>query len=608
MKKRTRLAAVTSAAALLVIGASMTSFAAEGWVEEDGMWFFYEKDGNKASDVWKKSDGKWYWLDSEANGAMAANKLIEDGDDIYYVDSDGVMVTNNWVKIANEEQDNEDDPAEYHYYYMQANGKAYKLGSSNSTRFKTIGGKRYAFDEDGKMLYGWVGGNGSRLTGEDDWAEAAEDVYYCGSWDDGAMKTGWQKIYVHDETEDDDMEHWFWFKSNGKRFYNDGSDNIKEKKINGKEYGFDARGVMVSQWTLATGSTATVSSWKYFSSPEDGARLTKGWFKVVAATEDNSFGNAIENIGSKQNPNTFDYEKADDGSEKWYYADGKGNLKANEIAKINGKYYAFAPTGYMLNGLVFMSVGENGEINSLYDDDVDVDDLDDIIDSQYGYDEDDFSGTDDRDASLYYFGSNEDVDGSMKTGLITVNLEGSSYTFSFRKAGGAESRGKGLSGLGSDKYIYKYGLRLKADEEDKYCVIRTHKVHEDGNIWVDEKGEVITGHTSDEYVEVFKRDLTYYRTTATLTSDKNGKNGDGEHVKYYGTLKDCIFLINTSGSVVKNKTAAKDGADWYFYVKDRQIMMYTDSKDLPESLKKWKEDLIYNTVTRFSLDLDGDAV
>lgn len=83
--------------------------------------------------------------------------------------------------------------------------------------------------------------------------------------------------------------------------------------------------------------------------------------------------------------------------------------------------------------------------------------------------------------------------------------------------------------MGSDKYIYKYGLRLKADKEDKYCVIRTHAVTEDGD---------------------------------------------------------------TSGSVVKDKTAAKDGADWYYYVKDRQIKMYTDSKDLPESLKKWKKDLV----------------
>lgn len=36
MRKQTKLVAVLSTAALLAIGASMTSFAAAGWAEEDG--------------------------------------------------------------------------------------------------------------------------------------------------------------------------------------------------------------------------------------------------------------------------------------------------------------------------------------------------------------------------------------------------------------------------------------------------------------------------------------------------------------------------------------------------------------------------------------------
>ena len=36
MRKQTKLVAVLSTAALLAIGASMTSFAATGWAEEDG--------------------------------------------------------------------------------------------------------------------------------------------------------------------------------------------------------------------------------------------------------------------------------------------------------------------------------------------------------------------------------------------------------------------------------------------------------------------------------------------------------------------------------------------------------------------------------------------
>ena len=143
MKKQTKIVAVASAAAMLAIGASMTSFAATGWVEEDGQWYYYDKDGNRVEDEWKKSGDNWYWLDSEENGAMATDKLVEDDDDTYYVDANGVMVKNTWVKVVNEDQDDDDDPAEYRYYYMQNSGKAYKASdNTSSVKFKTIDGKK----------------------------------------------------------------------------------------------------------------------------------------------------------------------------------------------------------------------------------------------------------------------------------------------------------------------------------------------------------------------------------------------------------------------------------------------------------------------------------
>ena len=45
MRKQTKLVAVLSAAALLAIGASMTSFAA-GWTQEDGTWVYLDRDGD----------------------------------------------------------------------------------------------------------------------------------------------------------------------------------------------------------------------------------------------------------------------------------------------------------------------------------------------------------------------------------------------------------------------------------------------------------------------------------------------------------------------------------------------------------------------------------
>ena len=478
MRKQTKVVAVASAAALLAIGASMTSFAATGWVEEDGTWYFYDNDGNRVEDTWKKSGENWYWLDGEEGGAMAMEKIVEDDDDIYYVDANGVMVRNTWVKVVNEEQDEDEDPAEYHYYYMQSNGKAYKASDRGAIRFRTIDGKRYAFDEDGKMLYGWVNDSGERQSDDDGWETA---TYYLGNWDDGAMKTGWQKIYVYDGDEDDDMEHWFNFKSNGKKRAKD-DDNFnefKEEKINGKRYGFDSRGVMTYEWALATkgekgASWASTSSWRYFNNVEDGARVTKGWFKVVAPSEDND--NVFK---TGYGTDSFAQGDADDENERWYYANGDGILEAGKIKKIKGKYYGFRPdddgsgkAAAMLSGLVLMEVDPtNGDILQVFDDGVDSDELNDLLD----WDEDSeivkkIKDEDRSNISLYYFGD-EETDGAMKTGATTVTIDGESYNFLFSKTGGAEGKGKGMTGVDDNKYIYNFGCRIKASSDDKYQVV-----------------------------------------------------------------------------------------------------------------------------------------
>ena len=407
----------------------------------------------------------------------------------------------------------------------------------------------------------FVNGDAERLTDEDDWANMAEDVYYLGNWDDGAMKTGWQYIYVHDEKEDEDMEHCFYFNSNGKRFYNNTDESYKTKKVNGKRYGFDERGVMVYQWNVASDSeTASPDNWSYFNSPEDGARVTKGWFKVTPPNEDTTFTEGITDDQS------FDADGADDEDVNWYYADGDGNLYASAIKKIKGKYYAFAPTGKMLNGLVFISVDpDTGAIDEVWDDGVDADDLDDIMDGVK-------DGCYDPNATLYYFGNDADSDGAMKTGNVTVTVDGDSHNFLFSKTGGVEGRGRGDTGIDDDKYIYKYGKRIKADSDEKYIAVTA------------------TGYISDDNVEVIEKDSKDLRADAYSV----GKNKDSETVKINDDFDTSYFLVNTSGSIVKNKTAAKDGDDWYFYVDDYKIKMYTNNKtikgdDLTKKLEGWKD-------------------
>ena len=563
MRKQTKVVAVASAAALLAIGGAMTSFAAQGWVEEDGSWYYYDKDGNRVENEWKKSGDNWFWLNGDEGGAMATDMLVEDDDDTYYVDANGVMVTNTWVKVVNEDQDDEDDPAEYHYYYMQSNGKAYK-GSGDKVSKKTIDGKQYAFDEDGIMLYGWVDEDGTMVNDEDGWADA---TYYFGSWEDGSMKTGWQKISVYDNTDDkeDDYDYWFNFKANGKKrvqLDNGSEDTDATWKNNGKYYHFDTRGVMVYEWYPTQNTTSNLhsaSNWSYFNSPEDGAKVVKGWFKVVGPNEDTSFKELdSESFAS------VDGVKNEDA--RWYYNDGREEgLVAGKIKKIKGKYYGFRPDdgekgGAMLKGLCALEMdGEN--IVKVYDDDMDADDLDDFLD---GVDAGNYTAN----TYLYYFGNadDEDTDGAMKTGNVTVNLDGETIQFKFRNNGGAESRGRGVTGVEKGDYIYKFGKKIKADSEDKYIL-----VYASGDI------------NSTGTVTVHDYDGSDVRELSGLLKGQSNADDKGmTNVLYnFGTADQGWYLVNTSGKIqTGTKTGVKDGDDWYWYMYKDNIMMYTDSKDL----------------------------
>ena len=345
MRKQTKLVAVLSTAALLAIGASMTSFAATGWAEEDGTWVYYNRDGERATDQWKKSGNNWYWLDS--NGEMAIDQLIEDGDNYYYVDINGVMAANQWVAIDNEDAGQDDEPDHY-WYYFQANGKALTNGTNDKVSLKTVNGKKYAFDDEGRMLYGWVAEDNAERVDNTDGDGFKEGIYYFGGEDDGAMTVGWLQIDItytdvdNDTynaiapvfTDDEDQTRWFYFQSNGKKVKSDDPDKVKEKTINGKKYGFDQYGAMVAEWSVdadkkpSTSSTASISTaeeqakysqaWRYYNSVEDGARVSKGWFKVVAAEYMN-------------------YDKNNDDEDAWYYADGSGKLYAGEFKTIKGK-------------------------------------------------------------------------------------------------------------------------------------------------------------------------------------------------------------------------------------------------------------------------------
>lgn len=571
MRKQTKLVAVLSTAALLAIGASMTSFAATGWAEEDGTWVYYNRDGERATDQWKKSGNNWYWLDS--NGEMAMDQLIDDGDNYYYVDINGVMASNQWVAIDNEDAGQDDEPDHY-WYYFQANGKALKNGDNSKVALKTVNGKKYAFDEEGKMLFGWVSADNAERIDDTDGDAFKEGDYYFGGEDDGAMTVGWLQMDItYDEAlndkeiapvfnDDEDQTRWFYFKSNGKKIKAEGSDVQKSKTINGKKYEFDVNGAMTAEWSLdvesasksnvATGG-ATLSSnsvaakyaqqWRYFQDVENGARISKGWFKVVSAE-------------------LLNYEKNSDDEDAWYYADGSGNLYAGEFKTIKGKKYAFRNDGRMIDGLKFIKEDSaKGGLSVRADDDATWD-----FDTEDGFDEHAPLYAE-QGYHCYYFGGGDD--GAMRTGKTNVEIDGEKFNFYFEKSGG--NKGAGVNGEKDDKY-YQSGKLLAAGKDEKYQIITEKKVMVGGK-------QVKTYTKYDDVDDLLDNNL--FKPAAAINDTVlsglgiNKKADDVAELYVPDTTltgMDDYFLINTSGKVMDSKGKSKDGDDYYYVVNNKKVV------------------------------------
>lgn len=424
MKRQAKWFLIPCAAMALTMGSALVSFAATGWAEENGEWVYYNNDGSKATDVFKKSGNNWFYLDSDGN--MAKNQLIEDDDNYFYVNSAGAMVTNQWRSIENEDAGS-DEPDEW-WYYFQSNGKAVKKsGSSDNVKFVTLptstGQAKFTFDDEGRMLYGWIDESGEMLTDEDAWKSG---MYYCGDNGDGRMATGWKYITAVND-EDDDREgdgYWFYFSTNGKKTADNDS-----KKINGRKYRFDENGAAHFEWYNNPGTASSSAVNKYYNTEEE-CWMSTGWFKTVPSED-------------------VDPEAHDDDEAHWFYAESNGSLVTAQIKKINGQYYGFDVNGKMLQGLYRIEFEENGKTIRSAEEIEDVDELPD---------------EDEDGVFVYYFGDSP-KEGAMKTGTMTMEIDGDKYYYSFEKSG--SKRGAGTDGIDGDS-IYVKGRRLEAEEGTKY--------------------------------------------------------------------------------------------------------------------------------------------
>ncbi len=460
MRKMTKAVTFCAAAALLTMGASLTSYAA--WQQEGGEWIYTDNSGSMVRDSWRQSGNYWFYLGYD--GYMVRDQWI---DDTYYVNEDGARLTNQWVYV---DEGTYDAPnPDGGWFYLEGDGQAAADG------WRTINGQRYHFDSDGTMDYGW-------LNDED-------ELYYLGDENDGAMKTGWLCLdFDSDEVPDDgqvsmvlnygDNGTWFYFQTNGQAVKAD-EDNYVRRTINGYRYYFDENGAMVTGWAAVgdqeEGDATGISTLKYFGGADEGQMAT-GWRYLYDDPED-SEDDSYDFSFSVATNSEWD---GGDGDGAWYYFDNSGvpaylNSNAATLSEattsINGQRYFFDEYGQMQSGLLGIGLPDGTVVSA-------------------------------------YFGA-DDSDGAMKrerqTNVYDDDGERGTYYFN----GSGENRGAGYSGE-RNGYLYYNGKLVEAEDGEDFQVFEVdgqlYLVNEAGRVQDSDRTYRVNGEYYYEY-----EDGTIYR-------------------------------------------------------------------------------------------------
>ena len=467
MKKQTKLSIMLASIALLVVSAA-SLVSAKGWVQVGGNWYYQNADGDYVTETVQSSGTAKFYLGED--GAMVTDYFLEsygNGDNSYYFGSNGAMVTNTWVAIdPSVVSDQGDYVPDAYWYYFQATGKAVKASGTGDSSIKkvTIDGKKYAFNQSGQMLTGWIKEDGNVVNPDEDDYPYTDALYYAGGDNDGVLHSGWLTYYDSGEdfATDRDFMYFYFNPTNNKKLGNsqdnpgpfdhnsnykrtDGSIPYITKKINGRTYAFHCNtGIMLIEWEgYASSSVASFNNPWYFSAQDDGHRAQKGWVLAVPAE-------------------MIDEDDYKDDEEDWFYFTNNGDIVRNQIKKINGKYYAFNAKGEMKKGLI---VFRNGEMADKFDMDntrggelskagLYRDKKNKKVSLQANYSP--ATGLYGGAGNIHYFGS----DGARKTGANNIEFADDEYTFVSNNSGNFE-------GIKSKKY-YSFGIQLKASPDIRY--------------------------------------------------------------------------------------------------------------------------------------------
>ena len=523
MRKQTKIAALVSAAALLAIGASMTSFA--DWVGplEDGSYEYHDSDGIAVTDEWRTGkssrDGQPYYYYLDSDGKMATDTLVESGEHLYYVNENGEKATNYWYKVENTEAItvNEITPT-YLYYYFDKNGQALTGGRKEAYKSNTDQTKTYFyFDDEGHMMSGWI-----------------NDTYYCSGEDEGYMLTGWQELTVPAEVVDsgepvnpDTDTAWYYFGSDGK-MYKSSRSYLPMSNTNSKKtwFEFDENGCLLeNKWgklpaTLNDAGRVVEGTIGYYY-VEDGY-AADGWVKAdydgaEADTNDDhsetwfyftngkAYNFAGEDAEENYNPATASNATNIKSIKVWNEDNGgfesvEGDATLYAARSIKGKTYLFNEFGEYVTGVYKIegTVYRKGSSQSIGD-------------------------------GIYYFDLANDKEGSMKTNkqVVTNQYEESrNYLF--------ESSGKAVTDQIKGGVLYDHnGLREDA-EEGSWQIIYISDLLSDGS--------------------------------KSIVSDKDAVTDEGkkyaENKKYVFEADDRI-IVSASGRVKESGSVTIDGTKYY---------------------------------------------
>ena len=145
------------------VKSNSSSAVTSGWVQKDGVWYYYNEQGNPVTNTWKgsyylKSDGKmaqsewiydasyqsWYYLKSD--GSYARNEWQGS----YYLKSNGKMAQSEWVYDASYQS----------WYYLKSDG----------SYARNVWQGSYYLKSDGKMAVNeWVDGGRYYVDGSGLW-------------------------------------------------------------------------------------------------------------------------------------------------------------------------------------------------------------------------------------------------------------------------------------------------------------------------------------------------------------------------------------------------------------------------------------------------------